>query len=565
LKGPTSVLYGAAPAGGMVNQVAKEPIAKKETLIRTRLGSENMYELGIDSTGALNDAVDYRIIALGRKKNGQQVTTKESRYLLAPSFTWRISDKTQLNVNLYYQHDPNMIPSTPLPAVGTVYKAPYGRLKANAYAGDENWAKFDRKETMIGYKFNHEFNKNVSFLQAFRYSNANAHQRNTYNTGLAADQHTLNRIGYSTDEKEKGFVVDNQLLFKFKTGLFDHRLLAGLEYQELATGINYKNMGAVASIDMANPNYAEINPDTLMPDSVNLHDIHESQLGLYLQDQLSWQALTIVAGARWDHYKSDDQGQTTDYTKPTPETSYPVTRIDQKASSLRLSAIYALKNGLSPYISYAQSFEPVAGRDSITHQVFKPITADQIEAGLKYQNVGFGTTLTFAAFDITKKNVVVSSPDYSQQTQNGAVQSKGVELSWVQTVTESLDLTTALTDMNVQVTDNPQNPALIGKTPTFVAQKMASVWADYYATEATTLGGGVRYIGQQPIDANNTDTIPSVTVFDAYISYLINQNMTLGLTLNNMFNKTYVSSCWNRNNCWMGAERKIQVSLDVRF
>ncbi|MDD7804404.1 MAG: TonB-dependent receptor plug domain-containing protein, partial [Endozoicomonas sp. (ex Botrylloides leachii)] len=39
LKGPTSVLYGAAPAGGMVNQVAKEPIAKKETLIRTRLGS----------------------------------------------------------------------------------------------------------------------------------------------------------------------------------------------------------------------------------------------------------------------------------------------------------------------------------------------------------------------------------------------------------------------------------------------------------------------------------------------------------------------------------------------
>ncbi|WP_330925813.1 TonB-dependent siderophore receptor [Candidatus Sororendozoicomonas aggregata] len=563
LKGPTSVLYGAAPAGGMVNQTAKQPSPEQETRVRTRVGTNNLYELGVDSKGAISDSVDYRIIALGRHKDGQQITTEEERYTLAPSLTWQMSDKTSLNLNLYRQYDPQMTPSTPLPSVGTVYKAPYGRLDADAYAGDKNWAKFARQQTLIGYKLNHEFNKNVAFLQAFRYTDANAQQKNTYNVGLEADSKTLNRVAYSTDEKIKGFVVDNQLSFTFQTGAISHNLLTGLEYQQLSTDINYQDMGTIATIDMENPDHSQINPDTLSPDGIYLHDIHESQTGLYIQDEMSWQALTVVAGLRWDNYKSKDKNTSTDLTKS--ETSYSVTDIDQNATSMRLGAIYAFDNGLSPYVSYAQSFEPVAGVDSYTHKTFEPTTADQIETGLKFENLAIGTTLTLAAFDITKKNVVVNTPDFSKKTQNGAVRSKGVELSWTQMVGPSLDVTTALTSMDVQVTENPQDTALEGKTPVFVAEKMASIWADYYATEALTLGTGIRYIGEQQLDAHNTDTIPSVTLVDASVSYALHPSLTLGLTVNNLFNKTYVSSCYDGNNCWMGSERTVQLSLDARF
>src|SRR5690606_31201708 len=187
LKGPASVLYGTAPPGGMVNQTAKLPQSVQDTVLRGRLGTGSLRELALDSTGPLAEGVDYRIIALARRQDGQQKTTKEERYTLAPSLSWRISDATRLIFSVYHQQDPEMIPSTPLPALGTLRRASYGKLGSDAYAGDANWAGFDRDVTMAGWKLEHAFNESVTFLQNFRYTDADAFQRNTYNLGLRED------------------------------------------------------------------------------------------------------------------------------------------------------------------------------------------------------------------------------------------------------------------------------------------------------------------------------------------------------------------------------------------
>ena len=96
LKGPTSVLYGAAPPGGMVNQTAKQPVADPSTLVRLRAGTHDLVELGVDSTGPLTDQLNYRVIALAREKDGQQETTEEERRTLAPSVTWQPSERLSL-------------------------------------------------------------------------------------------------------------------------------------------------------------------------------------------------------------------------------------------------------------------------------------------------------------------------------------------------------------------------------------------------------------------------------------------------------------------------------------
>ena len=113
LKGPASVLYGSAPPGGMVNQTAKTPQALSEHNFRARIGTNNLAELAVDSTGAITDGVNYRFIALARSRDGQQQTTEEERLTIAPSITFEISEQTSLNLNLYYQDDPKMVPSTP--------------------------------------------------------------------------------------------------------------------------------------------------------------------------------------------------------------------------------------------------------------------------------------------------------------------------------------------------------------------------------------------------------------------------------------------------------------------
>jgi iron complex outermembrane receptor protein len=560
LKGPTSVLYGAAPPGGMVNQTSKQPQSQRSTELRGRLGTNQLIEGALDSTGNLGESVDYRLIALARRRDGQQVTTEEERALIAPSLTWRIGDRTRLNLNAYYQHDPEMIPSTPLPAVGALYPAPYGKLDSDAYAGDENWAAYDREILMAGWKLDHRFNESTSFLQNFRYTTGNALQHNTYNFGLLGDQRTLVRSAYFTDEEQDGVVVDNQLAVKFALGATAHRLLLGLEYQRLDSDIRYGDTfgNATPTIDLGNPDYDQIDPALLPLDTyTERHDIEQSQLGLYLQDEVKWGALTLVGGLRRDRYRSTDDAMTT--------FSAGKTEISQSETTFRAAAIYTFGNGFAPYLNYSESFEPTAGIDSMTGKPFEPTTAKQNEIGFKFRSRSGATELTAAYFDIRKQNVVVNTPTFTERTQAGEVRSKGAELAWRQLLGSKIDFTLALTDFDIDITKNPLDPALVGKTPVWVAEQQASLWVSYYATPRFELSGGVRYVGESQLDALNTDTVPSYTVFDAAAVVRLTASSRLALTASNLFDKRFVGACFDVNNCWMGPERSVELSLSVNF
>lgn len=129
LKGPASSLYGYNEPGGMVNQIAKTPKSTPENEIRLRAGTNNLKEIAIDSTGPINDTTNYRMVALAREKDGQMQTTEEKRVLINPSIEWKPNKNVSVLANIYYQDDPHQVPSTPLPGVGTVYNASYGKYE----------------------------------------------------------------------------------------------------------------------------------------------------------------------------------------------------------------------------------------------------------------------------------------------------------------------------------------------------------------------------------------------------------------------------------------------------
>jgi iron complex outermembrane receptor protein len=308
------------------------------------------------------------------------------------------------------------------------------------------------------------------------------------------------------------------------------------------------------AIDLGNPDWHLLDPSRLPFDTyTERHDIDQSQLGWYAQDEAKWGPVTVVAGLRRDRYRStDDNGGAP-------------TRIAQRRTSGRLAAIWKLDNGVAPYVNYSTSFEPTSGVDSVTGQAFKPTTAKQIEAGLKVQSPDRRTQLTAAWFDIRKQNAVVNTPTFNRYTQNGEVQSKGQEVSWRQIVTGDLDVTIALTHLDMQVTKNELDPTLVGKTPVWVADKQASAWLNWSAAERLDLSGGVRYIGRSQADALNTATVPGYALVDAAASYRLTDRTTLGVTVSNLADKRYVGACHDANNCWMGAQRSVEMSLSTRF
>ncbi|GGY56253.1 TonB-dependent siderophore receptor [Pseudoduganella albidiflava] len=564
LKGPASVLYGSAPPGGMVNQTAKLPRSRQETAIRARAGTNDLRELGVDSTGPLSKDVDYRLVALVRERDGQQATTKEERRLVAPSVTWRIGPATRLHANLYYQDDPALIPSTPLPALGTLRQAPYGLLAPDTFAGDAGWSGMTRETTMAGWKFEHAFNDSVKFLQNFRYTKARGLQRNTYNNGLLEDDRTLTRSAYFTDERQHGYVVDNQLSFRLGTGALVHRLLAGADYQKLRSTVGYGDtLGTdTPSIDLGNPDHFLFDSAALPFDFyTERHAIRQSQLGLYVQDEIRVGALTLVGGLRRDRYRSEDANASSYAGSPSAAT----TAIAQEKTSGRAAAIYRFGNGMAPYLNYSTSFEPASGVDSLTGQAFKPTTAKQIEAGVKYKSPDSRTELTAAWFDIRKQNVVVNTPTFNQYTQNGEVRSTGIELSWNQALTERLDFTLGLTHLDMEVTKNALDPALVGKTPVWVADKGASLWLTYTPLDTLDLSAGIRHVGASQMDEANTAQVPSYTLFDAAAMFRLNRTWSIGLTASNLGDKRYVGACHSAQNCWMGAERSVELTVHARF
>lgn len=573
LKGPASVLYGASTAGGMINQIAKQPQFDRSTEIQLTTGSNNLLEADVDSTGHVTDSLDYRFIALGRSRDGQQDGTAEERLVIAPSATWYVGDNTSLNLNAYYQDDPKAIPSTPMPATGTLNEASYGYLDSDTFVGDYIWGNVDKTVTMLGYKLNHDFSNDLSFLQNVRYTRGELLQKNSYFRAGYLTGTTLKRNFYLTDEELDSFVIDNQLAYRFNIGNLDNNALLGLEIHHVDFQWEYGDDFAQASgsdIDLAN-----INNDQIDPDDLNLENysedkaITESQVGVYLQDEISHGNSTVIAALRYDAYNSVTETDVFSALYPSYNGSSEV-ETDLTNLSLRLAAIHQFDSGLSPYLSYSDSFQPIAGTD-FEGNAFAATTSYQLESGLKYAPTDHAE-FTAAAFFISQQDVKTpkdGDPNVAQgYTQTGEIQSKGIELSGKIQPLTNLSVRANLTLLDAEIVEN--EGLYEGNTPHLVAEQTANLWADYRLLKPLTISGGVRYVSDMQAGLDNNETVPAYTLVDMSSRYDFSQSYSLGLTVSNVLDEAYLSCGYGESgapfpSCWYGSPRNVELSFSARF
>ncbi|MUK45046.1 TonB-dependent siderophore receptor [Aliivibrio fischeri] len=567
-KGPTSVLYGSMPPGGMVNMIAKTPQKEKSTDVKVATGTGNLVEASIDTTGQFGDSdFSYRFIALARQKDGQVDYTEEERYVIAPSVDWQVSDRTLINFNMYYQNDPSMGMNSAMPASGMIYDNPNGSTDPSTFVGDKNWSTFEREFFMAGYKINHEFNNNWSFLQNFRYMNASLYQENTYHIESNFDPSTgnLDRNIYSTDESSTGYTIDNQLSGRVMAGNVEHNLLFGIDYQKLDGDSLYQEFGTTSQFGNFNiftPNNNMIDRGKLTQSYESKEKISVEQLGFYTQDQIRIDRLVLIAGGRFDQYKSSNTTSTTSKDA------------DQSQFSYRVGALYELESGFSPFISYATSFEPAAGLDA-KGNAYDPELGEQIEAGVKYESADYTKTASASVFKIVKSDALMSDPSdpWGPQLQIGEIRSQGLELQGQWMVNDSWDIAANYTYIDMEITKDSGND-LEGKTPIYVPTHAASLWSNYYIYDGiltgTRISGGLRYVGEMEMDAANTDKVPDYTLADVSIGYELDgiseslTGATAQLSATNLFNTEYYS-CYDSANCWYGAEQTVELSINYNF
>ena len=343
----------------------------------------------------------------------------------------------------------------------------------------------------------------------------------------------------------------------FSTGPFDHEVFGGVAYQNVETDNDFLFAASQGTINVFNPVYGDI-PE-LFTNGTPLFDGAEQiteDIGVYVNNQISVGDLKINLGLRYD----DTQTETVDFQNA---------RVAQDDDALSFSAglLYAFDFGLSPYVSFAESFEPVIGLDGLTSQPLKPREGRQWEAGLKYQPPGTLTYITLAYFDIEESNLpnpssLIDQPD-SQQEGVGVV--RGVEVE-AQTTLGDLYLEGNFSYLDTETAD--------GVPFDYVADVQASGWAQYAPSygvfEGFRFGAGVRYVGENEstivrdgVSIANVVT-DSIVLGDLLVGYAVD-DWDITLNIRNITNEEYFGTCLARGDCFVGEERTIVGRIARRF
>ncbi|WP_417499190.1 TonB-dependent siderophore receptor [Methylophaga sp.] len=178
IRGPSSVTYGQAQPGGLVNLVSKRPTEDTLRELRLSAGSDDFFELAGDFSGKVDDEgkLLYRLAFVGNDANSEVDYNDAKRKMVVPSLTWNISDATQLTVLAVEQHDEQIYSfnSHFSPALLKTFSDFNGGAKVydrefGFFDGEEDFNNFDRDYRSVGYEFSHAFNDTWSFRQNTRY------------------------------------------------------------------------------------------------------------------------------------------------------------------------------------------------------------------------------------------------------------------------------------------------------------------------------------------------------------------------------------------------------------
>lgn len=561
LKGPSSVLYGQTPPGGIVNMTSRRPERELGGELELQFGNREHSQVNGDITGALTERLSGRFTALYRDRETQVEGVSSERTYVAPALAFDISERTRLTLLAYYQDDEILGDGGGfLPAYGTSLPNPLGKVPVDRNLGDTEYNSYTREQYGVGYDFSHTFNDTLMLEQNLKFFSADAQMRSVYGAGLLDadfdgvpdDYRTVNRYNFPFDEEVESFNVDTRLYADFTTGTLEHNLMLGVDYRDYDNTSVY-GFDLAPSIDLFAPEYGmDIETPAFQPYA----DQQQKQVGYYVQDQIHLGSWVLTLAGRQDELDSENFGSDTSDSEFT----------------YRVGLNYLFENGLAPYLQVAKSFQPISGADFFGTP-FAPSVGEQVEGGLKYQMSDAVPDLdlfaTLAAYDLTQKDVLTPDPDPTHpffDVQTGEVEVEGVELELVARWRERLSVNASYSHTDSEVTKS--NGPDLGKALPMVPEDKASLLVDYTfqqgALAGLGLGLGVRYLSSSYGDPANEWQNESVTLYDGILRYDM-PNWSLALNANNLGDEIYVARCSSAIDCFYGVRRSVNASLIYHF
>lgn len=207
------------------------------------------------------------------------------------------------------------------------------------------------------------------------------------------------------------------------------------------------------------------------------------------------------------------------------------------------------------------------------------------ELGTKLELFDHRFLLTAAVFQTTKSDVYEASgrgytPDGLGNTGENRV--RGFELGLAGNITDAWSFQGGLTVLDTEVLASDFDPNAIGLTLSNTADFQFSAQTRYQVTDAFAFGAAVKHkserYGGQPdtradyaTDVNGdfvayNNPVPAYTVADLFAEYRFNNNLSLRVNVNNVFDETYYLTVYRSGSfLYRGDARQATATLNLRF
>lgn len=625
VNGANSAHAGAGSVGGSINLVSKAALLEQFTTVSAGVGSDAYRRLTLDDSRLLDDQTALRVNAMVHHNDapGRDVETFE-RWGFAPSIGFGLDGDTRLTLSAFVQEDEG-VPQYGLPFFSAYGGTLPGVARSNYY-GYRNLDRQDISNRSVTALFEHDLSPALQLRSLARYQRVDqttvvdavqgtwclADGTNPA-TGLACaggmpagTYQPSGPRGYQRDTRNALASWQTDLVANFSTGAIGHSFVTGValthETFDLDTGSLLRNADGTL---VALPRMDIANPDSFWAGPVNYTLTGRSEgelrnLAAYAFDTLRFgERWMLNLGARYE----DNDGSNASWTVVaapalgapaipgigTVTGKGPTFRNDENLFSWRAGLVFKPVEAGTVYLAYSDSRTPSKASVNTACTAatcgVDPEQARNFELGSKWEFMDGHLALSAALFRNERTNYRVADFDPAnptgEQQLDGAARVDGLALGLAGKLTDRWTIFANATLLDSEIlqsvsdyclanpgqngcTNTPANPdPEAGQRIVQTPEKSAGLWTTYAPSPDWLLGYGLSYQGDIRLAGQNFAA--GYTVHRAMVSWALNEQLSLQLNANNLFDKQYFTRV--RNNGWAtpGDARSLVLSATYRF
>lgn len=600
-KGPNAILSPAGAPGGSINVITKSPTFTRQRSLTAMLGLFDAQKLTLDMGGplALGDGRTFAYRLVGSYQDSRRYWSKDAKLkgsAIAPMFSWRISDKSQLTVKLIAaQHEifrDAFFMLSPGTTAATRNPQLLPGIDPSGLNGAQPWSQIITESTDLFAVYTTSINENLNLRVA---ANGRHYQEDSDQQFFSAPNFS-NRYNPMTGEltQDQTWALQNSTLpYNATTNPYVPTFSRWIDPTNIGNRGNIQDttrktgnvqvdlagnyqFGAVSSQTIVGAAYARQynisrNKDGTLP-AINLL----APVSVYPVYPAAYPTNNTGSGtsyANWQLYLSERLGlfdnrlyltggvmsYSTVSKRWNADTGVASGLLDDRKSPWSLAALFKVNDRVSVYASHSTN-----ANAAIPGLNLQPLwqQGEQDEVGVKTEFFNRKLSVNAAYFQIAQTNVTVPNPAYQTdptqpQTLVSDLDNKGFEIELMGSLTPNLSAIATYSHLKMR--------DALGRMVRAVADNNASLLLNYRFADGVakglSLNFGVAYSGKRagdsPTDGGNFTQLGIVKKTSFFLkpsyqtvlgaSYRLNEKVSFRLNVDNVFDDAdYISVAGGR-------------------